>query len=148
MGAWIGLAGVIAGALVAFGGQYLMRRSESQERSGALLLEQAALIVALSEDYRNRVWEERSKVANGVVAAWDIGAYRLAEARLRLLCRDPKILDALDGLRQSGIALGKAWRLEPRDDQGIDDAWATNRRAVERFVTASSATIRGASGRR
>jgi hypothetical protein len=47
MDAWIGLAGVIAGALVAFCGQYLMRRSEIHERSETLLLEQAALIVAL-----------------------------------------------------------------------------------------------------
>jgi hypothetical protein len=33
MDAWIGLVGVIAGALVALSGQYLMRRTEAHERS-------------------------------------------------------------------------------------------------------------------
>jgi hypothetical protein len=83
-----------------------MRRSEARERSETLLLEQSAVIVALSEDYRNRVWEERAQVASDVVGAWDIGTYRLAEARLRILSRDPEILDALDRLHKS---LGAPW---------------------------------------
>src|SRR6185437_16823434 len=33
MDAWIGLVGVIAGALVGLSGQYLMRRTEAHERS-------------------------------------------------------------------------------------------------------------------
>ena len=57
------LAGVAAGALIAFGGQYLLRRGERHEPNDALLLEQFALVIALSEDYRNRVWEECSQVA-------------------------------------------------------------------------------------
>lgn len=101
MDAWIGLAGVVAGAFIAFVGQYMMRRSEMRERSEALLLEQAAVIAALSEDYRNRVWEERSKLAGDVVAAWDMGAYRLAEARLRILSGDHGLLEAMDELRES-----------------------------------------------
>ena len=64
MAAWIGLLGVLAGALIAFGGQYLMRRDERQERNITLLLEQCAVIVALSYDFRNRVWEERNQLAN------------------------------------------------------------------------------------
>ena len=71
MYAWVGLAGVIAGAIMTLGGQYVTRRSELHERQKSLLLEQCALLVALSEDYRNRVWEERNAVATGVVAAWD-----------------------------------------------------------------------------
>jgi hypothetical protein len=79
MDAWVGLVGVVAGAFVAFGGQYLMNKTERQERNTALLLEQCSLIIALSQDYRNRVWEERNQVASDVVGKWDIGTHRLAE---------------------------------------------------------------------
>jgi hypothetical protein len=141
--AWIGLLGVVAGALIAFGGQFLMRRAERQDRNETLLLEQFALLIALSEDYRNRVWEERSGVASDVVGAWDIGAYRLAEARLRVLSREPEVVAALDALHKSGTALGRAWRLAPRDEVVLDTAWVTNRDAIERFVAVSSQAIHG-----
>ena len=141
--AWVGLVGVVAGALVAFGGQYLTRRAEMQERGEALLLEQFALLVALSEDYRNRVWEERTQVASDVVAAWDLGTYRLAEARLRVLSREPELLAALEVLHKKGTALGKAWRLAPKDEAGVEDAWVKHREAIERFVAASSQVMRG-----
>jgi hypothetical protein len=36
----------------------------------------------------------------------------------------------------SGQALGRSWRLEPRDDQVIDAAWVSNRQAIEHFVAA------------
>jgi hypothetical protein len=44
-----------------------------------VLLDQRAQLIALSEDYRNRVWEERNLAANDVVAQWNIGVFRLAE---------------------------------------------------------------------
>ena len=56
MGAWIGLVGVVAGALIALVSQYLIRNSEARERRDALLLEQLAMIITLSGDYRDRVW--------------------------------------------------------------------------------------------
>lgn len=136
--AWIGLVGVAVGALLAFGGQYLMVRSERQERNTALLLEQCALIISLSEDYRNRVWEEQSKVASEVVAKWDIGTYRLAEARLRLLSRQPDFLASLDALDKSGRAVGAAWRLGVTDDSAFERALVAHRDALERFVSVSS----------
>jgi hypothetical protein len=64
--------GWLAGALLAFGGQYLRSRAERQERGETVLLEQFAVLVALSEDFRNRVWEERHEVASDVVAGWDL----------------------------------------------------------------------------
>ncbi len=76
MAAWAGLVGVVVGALIAFAGQYVMGRGEKQERFDALLLEQFAVIIALSEDFRNRVWEERNHVASDVVGKWDLEAYR------------------------------------------------------------------------
>jgi hypothetical protein len=96
MTAWVGLAGVIAGAIIAFAGQYIMRRGDKQERFDALLLEQFADIIALPEDFRNRIWEERNQVASDVVGKWDLGTYRHAEARLRILSQEPNVKTALE----------------------------------------------------
>ena len=104
MGVWIGLVGVVAGALIALVSQYLIRNSEARERRDTLLLEQLAMIIALSGDYRDRVWQERKKVATGVVAAWDIGSYRLAEAKLRILSQDTNLLGALMALNDQATA--------------------------------------------
>jgi hypothetical protein len=142
MATWIGLVGVVTGALIAFSGQYLMRRAEIQERGDALLLEQFALIIALSEDYRNRVWEERNQMASDVVGKWDLGAYRLAEARLRVLSQEPKVMAALDALHERGGELGKAWRLASSDKAAVDSAWAAHRDAIDRFVASSSQVMR------
>jgi hypothetical protein len=79
------LVGVVAGALFAFAGQYVLRRIEKQDRYDALLLEQFTCIIGLSEDFRNRIWEERKQVASDVVSKWDLAAYRRAEALLRIL---------------------------------------------------------------
>ena len=142
MAEWIGLAGVVAGAVIAFGGQYLLRRAERQDRNDALLLEQFAIIIALSEDYRNRVWEERNQVANSVVNAWDLGTYRLAEARLRVLSRDSAVVAALKVLHEAGTQLGKAWRLGSSDEAAVNRAWVAHRKAIEQFVAASSRAVR------
>jgi hypothetical protein len=142
MSAWIGLVGVVAGAFVALISQYLVRNSEARERKDALLLEQLAVLVALSEDYRNRVWEERAKVATGVVAAWDLGTYRLAEARLRILCQDSNVLSALASLKKTGAELGRSWRLSPEDEARTQAAWEAHRAAVNQFIAASSQAFR------
>jgi hypothetical protein len=47
MGAWIGLVGVVAGALVAFLSQYLIRNFEARERRDTLLPEQLAMIICI-----------------------------------------------------------------------------------------------------
>lgn len=140
--AWIGLVGVVAGALIAFGGQYLMRRADRQERVDALLLEQFAQVIALCEDFRNRVWMERLQVASDVVDEWDFGTYRLAEARLRVLSQDSQLMAALEALLETGKELDRAWRVTPSDEAAVDKAWKANREAVERFVAVSSQMIR------
>ncbi len=125
-------------ASIAWAAQYVTRRSEVRERQDALLLEQCALIAALSEDYRNRVWEERNKVAAGVVAAWDLGAYRLAQARLRILRREADVLAALEALGKAGTGLGRAWRLSPQDADSIQAARETHRSVLSAFTDARS----------
>jgi hypothetical protein len=144
---WVGLVGVIAGALIAFGSQHLLSRSERRERNTGLLLEQCATVVALSEEQRNRVWEERRAVADGVVAKWDIGTYRLAEARIKILYREPDLLAALDELHRAGTALGRAWRLNTGDEAAVDAAWAGHREAINRFIVVSSEAVDHGPGR-
>src|SRR5271169_555933 len=142
MGAWIGLVGVVAGALVALVSQYVIRNSEARERRDTLLLEQLAMVIALSEDYRDRVWQERNRVATGVVAAWDIRSYRLAEAKLKILCQDSNLLAALMALNESGIELGKSWGLSSEDKAQTEAAWKAHKAALERFIAASSTVFR------
>ena len=138
MGAWIGLAGVIAGALVAFVSQYVLRGAETRDRRDSLVLEQLATLIAMSEDFRNRVWEERHKVASGVVADWDIRTHRLAEARLQLLCTDDGLLSALGSLPATGQELGRTWRSSPEDEARVQSAWEAHRTAMSQFITAGS----------
>ena len=142
MGVWIGLVGVVAGALIALVSQYLIRNSEARERRDTLLLEQLAMIIALSGDYRDRVWQERKKVATDVVAAWDIGSYRLAEAKLRILSQDTNLLDALMALNRRGGELGVSWRLSPEDEAQTEAAWKAHKAALERFIAAGSTAFR------
>jgi hypothetical protein len=90
----------------------------------------------MSEDFRNRVWEERNQMVAGVVAEWDVRTYRLAEAHLRLLCADRNILAALSALQEAGGELGTSWRLSPKDDARVQAAWEAHRAAVDQFVAA------------
>jgi hypothetical protein len=142
MGAWIGLVGVVAGALVALVSQYLIRNSETRERRDTLLLEQLAMIIALSEDYRDRVWQERNNVATGVATAWDMRSYRLAEAKLKILCKDSNVLATLITLNRSGIELGSSWSLSPEDEARTEAAWKAHKTALEQFIAASSTMFR------
>ncbi len=142
MGAWIGLVGVVAGALVALVSQYVIRNSEARERRDTLLLEQLAMVIALSADYRDRVWQERNRVATGVAAAWDMRSYRLAEAKLKILCQDSNLLAALMALNESGIELGKSWGLSSEDEAQTEAAWKAHKAALERFIAVSSTVFR------
>lgn len=143
MYAWIGLAGVVAGALIAIGGQSLNHRSQVRVQNADRLLERLALIVALSEDFRNRVWEERNNVADKVVREWDLGAYRLAEARLKILCPSPGLLSALEVLHDAGSDLGRVWRLLPHDSDRVQSTWEAHRHAIDSFAAAAADQVRG-----
>ena len=136
--AWMGLIGALAGATIAFVGQYAMTRSARRERETALLLEQCAQLIALSEDYRNRIWEERRLGATNVVVSWNLGDYRLAEAKLKLLCSDTRVLQAVEQLRETGVELGKAWRMAAPEAGELDAAWQRNLRSLSDFIQVSS----------
>ncbi|MDQ2883316.1 MAG: hypothetical protein M3Y48_19655 [Actinomycetota bacterium] len=142
MEAWIGVIGAVVGAVIALLGQYISNRSERRARDAALLLDQCAHLIALSEDYRNRVWEERNLVANGVVAEWNIGEFRLAEARLKILCKDKASVAAIGRLQSTGQELGKAWRLERSESEALDAAWRNHREALNNFSQISGDLVR------
>ena len=137
MAAWVGLVGVLAGALFAFAGQYALRHMERQDRYDALLLEQFTCIIGLSEDFRNRIWEERKQVASDVVSKWDLAAYRRAEALLRILSQQ-SVREALENLDEAGANLGDAWRTKSGDNAAIDSLLADHRKAIEQLVDVSS----------
>ena len=137
MAAWVGLVGVLAGALFAFAGQYALRHMERQDRYDALLLEQFTCIIGLSEDYRNRVWEERKGVASDVVGRWNMAAYRRAEVLLRILSPEP-VRNVLRNLDEAGAKLGDAWRTDSGDKTAIDSLLVDPRNAIEKLVDAST----------
>lgn len=142
MQAWAGLVGVVAGAVLALLGQHFLRRSDARERLGLLLLEQCSFLIASSEDYRNRIWEERKSLSSTAVAEWDLGAYRLAQARLKVLCHDRAVRCALAELQEAGIALGRSWRLTRQDGPEVQEAWQRHRSALEGFMDVSSRLVR------
>jgi hypothetical protein len=88
------------------------------------------------------VWEERKRVASDVVGKWDLEAYRLAEARLRVLSQSPNLKVALKKLDDAGAGLGEAWRTGSSDEEAIDQAMKVHRVAIERLVAVSSRILR------
>ncbi|WP_433277468.1 hypothetical protein ACQPZA_00775 [Pseudonocardia xinjiangensis] len=140
--AWIGLVGAVAGAGIALLGQYIVARTGRREREIALLLDQCAYIIAFSEDFRNRVWEERRLDREGRVAEWDIGAYRIAEAKLLILNTGKSFGEAIGELRKRGADLGVAWRTERADNEKIEAAWWAHHRALKAFTEASATLVK------
>jgi hypothetical protein len=64
----------------------------------------------LSDDFRSRIWEEKVLGLEGKVDSWDLGAYRLSAARIKILCDDASLLQALEDLTNSGKRLGGNWQ--------------------------------------
>ena len=56
MDAWIGVIGALAGAAIALVSQYITNHSARRERDASILLDQCAQLIALTEDFRNRIW--------------------------------------------------------------------------------------------
>ena len=134
MEAWIGLVGVLLGGLIGFVTQRISERSNRSIASLQALTEAVALVIALSEDYRNRVWEQRNELDSNAVAAWDLKESRLAQSRVRLLTSDTKLLDCERALQRTGTDLGKAIRLAPSGDDDIQQAWEAHRLALDNLV--------------
>lgn len=141
MGSWVGVIGALAGASIALMGQYLFKRLDRRHGDITLILEQCARLIALSEDYFNRLWEERRLGAETAVADWDYHDYQMAEARIRLLCNNDQLIHALDQLRATGKELGKAWRLTRSDTVHLQQAWDANKQALRDFTNVAGSVI-------
>jgi hypothetical protein len=142
MGAWVTLLATIAGASIALAGQHVARRRDSRTRIGELLLEQCAQVVGLSDDFRVRVWEERELGLRGRVDTWDLSGYRHAAARLKILCDDAALLDALEEMTEAGKELGRYWRRGGADPAEIEARRDRDKLARQRFVAASAGLVR------
>lgn len=140
--AWITLLAGIAGAVIALGGQQLGTWNANRTRAGELLLEQCAQLIALSEDFRNRAWEETVLGQQGRVDGWDGAAHRLAMARARILCKDAAVLAALAEMEASGREYGGHLRRGDVSDEELADLRARNKASISGLANASSAVIR------
>lgn len=144
MQGWFALAGAMTGGLIAIVGQFFLRLADRRNALVDLLLEQCAQVIALAEDMRNRVWEERRLGLQGPVSEWSLGEYRLAEARLKVACRDPDLHSALRKMEAAGEALGKAWRRRNQSSEDeIEAAWQQHRAALDQLVRVSGILVEG-----
>jgi hypothetical protein len=136
--AWIALLAALVGGGLAIAGQLITRRSEGNARRLDLLLEQCSRLAALSDDYRNRLWEERVLGMVDRTSGWDFERFTVACAHVRILCRDEHVIAALDELATSGKALGGYWRRGEVEDQEVDQRYERDKAAVAAFLAATS----------
>lgn len=120
MQAWLTLLAAVAGAAIALAGQQVARRGDERRQTGERLLEEAAQVAALAEDFTNRIWEERTLGLAGQVDGWDLRGDRLSAARLRILSDDAILIAALDELHAAGISLGAYWRAGSSDPDDFE----------------------------
>ena len=111
-------------------------------RGGELLLEHCALLVAMNEDLRNRVWEERVLGQQGRLDDWDLAGTRLATARLRILCTDESVLAALVGMNSAAKDLAAYWRRGNAESTEVDLRYEQLKQTIESFAEASARLIR------
>jgi hypothetical protein len=140
--AWLTLVAAVAGAVIALAGQYATKRGDKRTRSGELLLEQCANVVALSDDFRSRVWEEKELRLPGKVDAWDLSGYRLAAARIKILCNDASLLQSLEELTNSGKRLGAYWRRGQVDVDEFERRREYDKVVCTNFVEVSRKVVR------
>ena len=142
MTAWVTLLAGLAGAVIALGGQQWGTYRANRTRAGELLLEQCAQIIALSQDFRNRAWEETVLGQSGRVDGWDLSSHRLAMARVQILCQDPGVLAAVKEMQDSGTAYGGHLRRGDVSEEELRALRERNKIAIEAFASASARVVR------
>lgn len=142
MSAWAAVVAAIAGGAIALAGQFAGRRRDKQVRIGELLLEACEQVVSLSDDFRNRLWEEVELGQEGRVGEWNLLGNQLAVARIKLLTDDRILLQRLEGLTASGKAMGAYWRRGNVDHAELNSRRETDKVACAAFIAASSAVVR------
>jgi hypothetical protein len=126
-------------------------RSTTPGESGAreILLKQSALMLALKDDFENRLWEEREVGLRDRVSEWDLTSSRLAKAKLQILSGSKDLDAAVAKLHTTGVKLGRYWRQHSRsqlrqpgprqiDEAEPDRLLAAHRAARQTFLDAST----------
>ena len=147
MAAWIGLIGTLIGAGATLLSQYLVKRPEKHDDRMMLMVARSAQLVALANDYRNRIWEERSLGVADRVSPWNLQDYRLAEAHISIVCRAPSVRLSLRELNEAGKELGRVWRTDASKEPEVEAAGRRHREALGSFIE-SSADYIAAMGKR
>jgi hypothetical protein len=142
MEAWAVVVAAVAGAAIALFGQWTAKRGERRTRVGELLLEQCTLLIALNEDLRNRIWEERTLQQAGRVDGWDLGSARLAMARIGILCDDADVLAAVDEIGTAGKDLAAYWRRGDIDDEEFERRYEREKTATAGLRDAAARSFR------
>jgi len=142
MTAWITVVAGLVGALIALAGQQWGMHRANRTRAGELLLEQCAQLIALSEDFRNRAWEETVLGQQGRVDAWDLSGHRLATARVKILCQDSAVLAALTEMNESGTAYGSHLRRGDLTEDELKALRKRNKISIETFAASSARVVR------
>jgi hypothetical protein len=83
-----------------------------------------------------------SRQPQGRADTWDIASHRLALARTRILCKNHKILQALDELEESGKLYGGHLRRGDLSDEDLTELRARNTRSIQALASASAPVIR------
>jgi hypothetical protein len=141
MEGWLALLAAVAGAMIALAGQHITRRGEQRSHRAELLVEQCATLLALSGDFRNRVWEERDLGLQDRVGAWDLAGFRLAAAKIAILCTDERLNEGVTELRTAGSDLGHYWRTGSRDDATLDRLSANFSDRIDDVATSCSRVV-------
>jgi hypothetical protein len=78
----------------------------------------------------------------GKADGWDLGAYRLAAARIKILCDDASLLRALEDLTNSGKRLGAYWRRGHVDAEEFEKHREHDKVVCADFVDVSAKVVR------
>ena len=142
MSAWLTIIAGVVGAAIALVGEQFSRRWNRRTHVSEVVLEQCALLIALSEEFRYRAWEESALGLQGRVDSWDLASHRMAKARLEILCRDAAFLAALQEFSSLGRSYGSHLRLGDLNDAELKDLHAREAVACEMFEKASAQVVR------
>lgn len=142
MEVWAAIVAAIVGGAIALAGQRTARQRDKQTRVAELLLEACGQVVSLSDDYRNRLWEEVELGHAGRVDGWNLLGNQLAVARIRILTDDSNLLSTLEQLTDSGKAMGAYWRRGHVDLIDLQSRREADKLACAEFVAASAVVVR------
>lgn len=145
MEVWIGLVGVVIGALAAVAVQWIQLRATDQRADKQALLDVCANIVGLEHLFRHRIWAYKRTGDETKLDEWPIGERRLADARVLILSADDRLRKALLDLRNSGAEFSVSRDADEAEFEELSRAhWAS----LWRFQIEANRIVSGSRRRR